>query len=65
MTFKELMLQLHEVKKEAVKNGLKPEEIANLVVIDVGLLGSIEKKDFEVTLAKHKMSHYLLMKLKK
>ena len=65
MTFKELLLQLHEVKKEAQKLGLNSNQIANLKIIDIGIMNSIVKKKYDIGLAKDKFEYYVFFKEKK
>lgn len=65
MTFKDLLLQLHNVKEEAKKIGLSQSQISNLKIVDIGILNSIEKKEYEASLAKDRLEFYVLLRLKK
>lgn len=65
MTFKDLLLQLHNVKEEAKKIGLSQSQISNLKIVDIGILNSVEKKEYEVSLAKDRLEFYVLLRLKK
>ncbi|HMT03329.1 MAG TPA: hypothetical protein PKD00_08505 [Burkholderiales bacterium] len=65
MTFKDLLLQLHNVKEEAKKIGLSQSQISNLKIVDIGILNSVEKKEYEASLAKDRLEFYVLLRLKK
>lgn len=65
MTFKDLLLQLHNVKEEAKKIGLNQSQISNLKIVDIGILNSVEKKEYEASLAKDRLEFYVLLRLKK
>ena len=65
MTFKDLLLQLHNVKEEAKKIGLSQSQISNLKIVDIGILNIAEKKEYEASLAKDRLEFYVLLRLKK
>lgn len=65
MTFKDIMVALHKVKTDAQQMGLKEKDIQNLEIIDVGLLNTIEKNHYDISLANNKGNYYLLMKKQK
>lgn len=65
MTFKELMMALYKAKSDAQSLGLSDKQISNLEIIDVGILNTINKKEFEITIGKKDLKHYLLIKDKK
>jgi len=62
MKFKELMIALHKVKTDAESRGLKQKDIHELDIVDVGILGEIQKINLKAELAQAKGLYCLLIK---
>lgn len=62
MNFKELMVALYKAKNDAKSLGLSDKQISNLEVIDIGILNTINKKEFEISIGQKDLKYFLLMK---
>jgi hypothetical protein len=65
MTFSDLMKELLKIKNHAKQLGLKDKDIQNLQIVDTGILTSVVKKNYEISLAQKGITYYLLIREKK